>query len=357
MPTLASLGWSPFFETAFAPLRDLGFIPARVAVEHRRAFLLYTEAGEVAGEVPGKLFHEADSAADLPKVGDWVAVSLLPGEPKAIIRRVLPRHTKFSRKAAGEQDVEQVIAANIDRLFIVQGLDHDFNLRRLERYLVMAWEGGADPVIVLNKSDLHGNTAEYMAAVEEIAPGVQVLALSALTGAGLEELGRMPLEGETVAFIGSSGAGKSTLINRLLGEEHFKTAEVRADDSRGRHTTTHRELIFLPGGGLVIDTPGLRELQLWYTEEGLGETFPDIEKLAENCHFTDCTHSHETRCAVLEALRDGAFSRERYESYQKLQKEISSLEARKDRRAQREKQKKISLASREFFRLADKRKG
>ena len=263
MPTLISLGWSPFFETSFAPLRELGCIPARVAVEHRRAFVLYTEEGELAGEATGRLFHAASSAAELPKVGDWAAVSLLVGEPKAVIRRVLPRRTKFSRKAAGDKDVEQVIAANIDRLFIVQGLDHDFNLRRLERYLVMAWESGAEPVILLNKADLRGDADDFALAAAEIAPGVTVIPLSARTGEGLEQMGRLTPEGETVAFIGSSGAGKSTLINLLLGADRLKTAEVRAADSRGRHTTTRRELIFLPGGGLVIDTPGLRELQLW----------------------------------------------------------------------------------------------
>ena len=356
-PTLSSLGWSSFFESTFAPLRELGYLPARIAVEHRRAYILYTEAGELAGEAAGKLYHGADSAADLPKVGDWVAVSPLVGEPKAIIRQVLPRRTKFSRKAAGMQDTEQIIASNIDRLFIMQGLDHDFNLRRLERYLVMAWESGADPVILLNKADLHDTVDEFIVAVEEIAPSVPVLTLSAHTGAGMEELGRMLKEGETVAFIGSSGVGKSTLINRLLGEERLKTAEVRTDDSRGRHTTTHRELFILPGGGLVIDTPGLRELQLWYSEDGLGETFSDIEKLAERCHFTDCTHSHETRCAVLEALQNGDLSPERYASFQKLQKEIYALEARKDRRAQREKERKISLAIKDFYRITGKKKG
>jgi ribosome biogenesis GTPase len=356
MPTLSSLGWSPFFEATFAPLRELRLIPARVAVEHRRAYVLYTEAGELAGEAAGKLYHGAGSAADLPKVGDWVAVSPLVGEPKAIIRQVLPRRTKFSRKAAGEHDTEQVIAANIDRLFIVQGLDHDFNLRRLERYLVMAWESGAEPVILLNKADLCGNVEEYTGAVAEIAPGVPVIAISAREGLGIEELGRLLREGETVAFIGSSGVGKSTLINRLLGADHLKTAEVRAADSRGRHTTTHRELFLLPGGGLVIDTPGLRELQLWYSEQGLDETFADIEELARNCHFADCTHSHESKCAVLEALRSGSLSQARYASYQKLLKEMSALEARTDRRAKRKKQKKIKLAQKEFYRIAGKKK-
>ncbi len=356
MPTLVSLGWSPFFETAFAPLRELGMIPARVAVEHRRAFILYTEEGELAGEAAGKLYHGAESAADLPKVGDWVAASRLIGEPKAIIRAVLPRRTKFSRKAPGEQDVEQVIAANIDRLFIVQGLDHDFNLRRLERYLVMAWEGEAEPVILLNKADLCENIEEYVSAVEQIAPGVKTLPLSARTGAGLESMRDMLREGETVAFIGSSGVGKSTLTNRLLGEDVLKTAEVRTADSRGRHTTTRRELFILPGGALVIDTPGLRELQLWYSGEGLSETFADIEKLARNCHFADCTHFHETRCAVLDALRNGTISQSRYESYQKLQKEIAALEARKDRRAQREKEKKLSLTLKEYYRITGKKR-
>lgn len=357
MPTLESLGWSPFFEEAFAPLREFGFTPARVVVEHRRAFLLQSETGEVAGEASGKLYHTACSAAELPKVGDWVAVTLLEREPKAIIHHVLPRKTKFSRKAAGEREVEQVIAANIDLLFIIQGLDNNFNLRRLERYLVMAWESRATPVIILNKADICPRTEEHLAAASKIAPGVAAYAVSAHTGAGMDEIARLPKEGETVAFIGSSGVGKSTIINRLLGSEVLRTAQVREDDSRGRHTTTHRELFILPGSGLVIDTPGMRELQLWYAEEGLEETFADIEELARRCRFADCTHSHEVRCAVLEALDRGEITSERYASYQKLQKETAYMESRRDSRTQREKKKKISLAVKEFYRITGKKRG
>ena len=325
MISLEALGWTSFFEQNFAGMWEMGFEPGRVAVERKNSYLIYTGAGEYAAEVSGKLLFSADSPADLPKVGDWVAAAVFESEGKAIIHQVLPRKSSFSRKVAGNRTYEQIIATNIDTLFVMQGLDNDYNPRRLERYLVMAYESGANPVIVLNKSDLCDNAAEKAAEVETVAAGVPVLALSAKTSQGLAPLLDFIKPGWTVAFIGSSGVGKSTLINTLLGSEVQKTGEVRLDDARGRHTTTQRELILMPQGGLLIDTPGMREMQLWSAGDGLADTFADIDRLAAGCHFRDCTHTREVKCAVLAALDSGELDARRYQSYLKLQKELAYL--------------------------------
>jgi len=265
---------------------------------------------------------------------------LLPQEHRATIQAILPRRTRFSRKVAGGNTQEQVVAANIDTVFLAQGLDGDFNLRRLERYLLLAWDSGARPVIILNKADLCEDVEARVREVEGVAAGTPVHVMSAKLGEGLDEVQPYLAPGETVALLGSSGVGKSTLINRLLGVERLRTAEVRASDSRGRHTTTWRELILLPNGALVIDTPGLRELQLWDGGASARSVFPDIEALAADCHFRDCEHEQEPRCAVRLAAQEGHLAPERLESYRKLRREANYLASRQDQAAQLETKRK-----------------
>lgn len=337
--SLTELGWNEHFEQ-HRP--DDGLVPGRVAVEHRGAYAVYTDEGEAWSEVSGKLRYDADGRGELPAVGDWVALQLRP-EGKATIRAVLPRRTKISRKVNLSETEEQVLAANIDTIFLVSSLNRDLNMRRLERYLATAWESGAEPAIVLNKADLCpvDERAELVAEVEAVAFGVPVHTVSAVTGEGLDELRPYLVPGRTVVLLGSSGVGKSTLINRVLGIEQLETQEIREGDDRGRHTTTHRELIAVPGGGLVIDTPGLRELQLWgESSGGLGEAFQDVTDLAATCRFADCAHETEPGCAVRAAIDSGTLPPDRLESYRKLQRELARLERRRDSRAQSLERKK-----------------
>ncbi len=332
---LTELGWAPRFAQHFGPFREQGLAPGRVAREERQRYLVCGEQGELTAEVAGRLRHEAASRAELPAVGDWVAVAARPAEGKATIHAVLPRKSAFLRKVAGSHTEEQVVAANVDVVFLVSGLDGDFSPRRIERYLALAWESGAQPVIVLNKADVCADVEARVAETESVAVGVPIHALSATEGRGLEALEAYLGPGGTGAFLGSSGVGKSTLINALLGEEALATAPVREDDSRGRHTTTHRELIVLPGRGLVIDTPGMRELQLWGDQDTLSQAFEDVEALAAACRFRDCAHQGEPGCAVQAALADGTLDSARWQSYLRLQRELRHLERRRDERARR----------------------
>jgi ribosome biogenesis GTPase len=324
---LRALGWDESRQSESAAAGP-ELVPARVAVEHREMYLVLTAGGERTAEVSGRFLFEAASPADFPKVGDWVAAADFPEEAKAIIHAVLPRRTCLSRRAAGRRTEEQVLAANIDTIFLVQGLDLDFNVRRLERQMVTARASGAEPVVVLNKADLVPNPEVFLEQVRQALPGVEALAASALAGDGLEGLRDRLRPGRTHVLLGSSGVGKSTLINRLLGREALATAPVREDDSHGRHTTTRRELIALEGGALLIDTPGVREFQLWESDEGMDEVFADIAALAEGCRFGDCTHTREAGCAVLAALEAGTLSDGRYQSWLKLRKELAYLERR-----------------------------
>jgi ribosome biogenesis GTPase / thiamine phosphate phosphatase len=339
MSVLAEYGFSDFFAQAFAVHAEAGLVPGRILREHRGFYRVQTEAGEAVAEMTGRLRHEAVHRVHRPAVGDFVALRALHAG-RAIVEAVLPRRSSFRRRAAGLETDEQILAANVDTLFLVSGLDRDFNVRRIERYLVMAWDSGARPVVVLNKADLADDLEARQREVEAVAPGVPVHAVSGKAGAGLESLAPYLQPAQTVAFLGSSGVGKSTLINRLLGEEVMATRAVREDDQRGRHTTTHRQILRLPGGALVVDTPGLRELQLWDPGEGVAATFGDVRELAAGCRFRDCTHQGEPGCAVERAVAEGRLAADRLGSYHKLQRELKHLQVQQDVRAQLEQKRR-----------------
>jgi len=336
---LTAFGWDDALAEEFEPHRRAGLIPGRVSIQHRGAYDVLTAEGELRCDVAGRLYDEAASPADLPAVGDWVAVAARPEEAAGTVQAVLARRTKFSRKTAWQASEEQVLAANVDVALIVTSLNEDMNLRRLERYLTLAWESGATPVLVLTKADLADDVPAVVAEVESVAFGAAVHAISSVTGEGLDELRAHLRPGVTAALLGSSGVGKSTLVNTLVGEELLETREIR-EDGKGRHTTTRRELIQLPGGELVIDTPGMREVQLWIADDGLEEAFSDVTELFEHCRFSDCAHESEPGCAVKEAIANGTLAPERWESYLKLQRELAHLDRRLDKRAQAEERKR-----------------
>jgi ribosome biogenesis GTPase len=346
---LNDLGWDDGWSQAFAPYAGDGLVPGRVAIEFNYIYRVFAEAGELQTQHAGKLRHEADS---LSAVGDWVAIRPTPGEAAGTIEAILPRRSKFSRKVAGELTEEQIVAANIDTVFIIMGLDGDYNPRRLERYLLLAYESGARPVVILNKADVADHLSEDLDEIQALAVGIPVHAISAKQGTGIEAIHTYLGSGKTGALLGSSGAGKSTLVNALLGEERFKTKDVRAHDSRGRHTTRHRNLILLPERrGLLVDTPGMRELQLWSQGDGARETFDDVMELAQGCHFTDCQHRDEPRCAVKQAVEDGTLAADRLEGYLKLQGELANFEERKNVRAQINAKRKFKTASQSMKKL------
>ncbi|CAH0117839.1 MULTISPECIES: ribosome small subunit-dependent GTPase A [unclassified Paenibacillus] len=327
---LNDLGWNTAFADAFAPYSEQGYSAGRVALEHKHLYTVYTEQGELLAEVSGKFRYNAYERGDYPAVGDWVALDARPAEGKGTIHAVLPRMSKFSRKTAGQTTDEQIVAANIDTVFLVNALNHDFNVRRIERYLILAWESGANPVIILSKSDLCDDLYMRKEQVEAIAFGVPIHAVSSTADIGFDELARYLQPGKTVALLGSSGAGKSSMVNRLIGREIQKVSEIRTGDDRGRHTTTHRELFPLQSGGIVVDTPGMREIQLWDAEEGLSDSFRDIEELAAQCHFNDCRHEREPLCAVRAALEAGQLDARRYANFNKMKAELAYLARKED---------------------------
>lgn len=329
---LEQYGWNDRFAAAFAEQAAPNRIPARVFLEHTHIYRVVTADGEVLARVSGRLRHHAGSRADFPAVGDWVVLEPV-AHSDARIHAVLPRVSRFSRRAAGDVTEEQVVAANIDTIFLVGGLDRDFNPRRLERYLVVGWESGATPVIVLNKADLVDDPRPFVDEVQAIAPGVDVHAVSTRAPESLDVLRPYLGFGRTAALLGSSGVGKSSIVNRLVGYDLLRTQDVRVTDSRGRHTSTSRQMVVLEAGGILIDTPGMRELQLWETGETSLEAFADIHELAASCRFRDCRHLHEPGCAVRAALTSGELAQARYDSFQKLASEREHQERQLDVRS------------------------
>lgn len=351
MSELEPWGWDEYFEAALGEV-DLADdeIPARVISEHRGGVRLITEMGEAYGMTPGRMRHRAKGRRDLPAVGDWVIVRAEPTGPAAI-RAILPRKTQFVRRLAGTEDREQVVAANIDLVFVMSSLNQELNPRRLERYLVAAWDSGAVPVVLLSKVDLVGDPTPAVAAVRELAAGAEVIAFSAVDGEGLDEIRGLLRPAETVALLGSSGVGKSTLVNRLAGEDLLATREIRGKDDRGRHTTTQRRIFRLPDGALLLDTPGMREVGLIDSEIGLDEAFDDVDELAVGCRFRDCMHETEPGCAVLAAVESGQLPEERLEAYRKLQRDGSYEQRRTDpaaARAEKARWKRIHKAMRKM---------
>jgi ribosome biogenesis GTPase len=336
---LTSLGWDSGRAEEFAEL-EAGeeLVPARVSMETKLNYLVWTADAELPAKVTGRLLHDTKrDPLRRPKVGDWVGVTFADGGEKVQIRQMLPRRTQLTRKVVGRRNEGQVVAANIDTVFVMQGLDDNFNLRRLERCLVMVHEGGAEPVVLLNKADLHEDAAGVAREAAVAAGDSPVVCVSAVTGAGISGLKRWLRPGRTVAFIGSSGVGKSTLLNRLHGEELQETGEVRERDSKGRHTTVRRELFFLGDQGLVIDTPGMREFHLWFAADGLDAAFADIEAFARTCRFGDCSHSSEPDCAVLAAVAEGRLAEERHRNFLRLQADLAKLDKNYERRMWRDK--------------------
>lgn len=335
MYELPALGFGPFFEQQLQSSGGEPGVPARVAAEHRGAYEVWCAAGAGRAQLAGRLRREREEGG-LPGVGDWVVLDGAPGPDRtALIERVLERRTVFTRGAAGREARAQVVAANVDLVFVVCGLDADFNVRRIERYLARVWASGAQPAIILNKADVGEDLPGRVAEVARHAPGVPVHVISALRAEGLEALRASIGAGVTVALVGSSGAGKSTLVNALLAEERMRTGEVRPRDGRGCHVTTHRQLVRLPGGGLLLDTPGMRELQL-LDEAGLEAVFADVAALAGHCRFRDCSHASEPGCAVKAAVEAGTLEAERFEHYRKLEREAQANELRHDEHRRRQ---------------------
>jgi ribosome biogenesis GTPase / thiamine phosphate phosphatase len=351
VPALDSLGWSPAWAELFAVHAPPGSLPGRVAVEHRGLYEVLSEDGEVSAPVSGRLRHEARGRADFPAVGDWVALRRDAGDSLAVIHAVLPRVNKFARAQPGREHDEQIIAANLDTLFLVTSLNRDLNARRLERYLAGASAPSLEPVIVLTKLDLCDRPDELIEPIRRLLWPVPVLAVSGRTGEGLDGLEPFLRAGRTVAMVGMSGVGKSTLVNRLLGAELLATNDVRAWDDRGRHTTTRRELFRLPQGGLLIDNPGMRELRLWDDTADADAPFADIADLAARCRFGDCQHDTEPGCAVRQALADGTLTAERLASYQKLQREAEYLASREDPRIERERKARVKAIFKAHYKV------
>lgn len=320
---LEQYGWNEFFQQQRIKINNEVYIPGRVTADFGQLLQVITETGELQVK---RLTHKSDEQV---AVGDWVLLEPVGNSGDYLIRKVLERKTKFSRAAAGTEVKEQIVASNVDYVFIVQSLNKDFNMRRLERYLIATWESGAEPVVVLTKADCCDHIEDKLEKVYQTALGVSVHAISAYTGQGLDALKQYFQTGISIALLGSSGVGKSTLINTLMGESVLKTQDIREDDSKGRHTTTHREIVLLNDGGVIIDTPGMRTLSLWEADTGIEQMFGDIEDIMEKCKFHDCKHQNEPGCAVRQALEEGTIDNNRLDSWKKLQKELQFIESKK----------------------------
>jgi len=336
---LQHIGFIDFFETHFSPFKEKNFKPARVIRQNKTNYLILSEDGELTAQLSGKMLHKDDKMLK-PVVGDWVVISTTDNDSLAIIHDVLPRQTIVERKTAGDKTEAQIIAVNIDKLILVVGLDDNFNIRRIERYLTMIYDSGAEPIILLNKTDLCDDVESRKAEVESIAFGVPVITISALNNFGLDELEEHLSHGKTIALIGSSGVGKSTIINHFMNYEKMKVKSVSDEKHQGRHTTTHRELIVLPNGAVMLDTPGMRELQLWGDEENVSKSFSDIESLSAMCKFVDCKHQSEPGCAIINAIESGELKQKRFDSYLKQLRELQHLARRQDQLGRHEMNKR-----------------
>jgi ribosome biogenesis GTPase len=351
MKDLKHYGWNDFFDNQFNMFNDNELCPARVAVEYKKNYLLYSSEGELDGELKRKYHHIAGDQSDLPKVGDWVLFKKSADNEKAVIHHILGRKSKLSRKVTGKRIEEHILATNMDYVLIVVGLDNDFNLRKLERLLVVVYESGADPIVVLNKSDLCINLEKKIEETSNVLIDVPLFVTSCVTDVGINELSSCFKQGMTYAFIGSSGTGKSTIINLLAGDEIQTTSEISGATGKGRHTTTQRELIILKNKSLIIDTPGLREIQLWSDFDSVVDAFIDIWEISGGCKFSDCTHTHEKNCAVKDAVANNQLSKERYENFVKMQKETVNFETRQTRSNYDERKIKMKKAQKQLNKI------
>ncbi|MEE8105997.1 MAG: ribosome small subunit-dependent GTPase A [Planctomycetota bacterium] len=330
MNELQNLGWNDTLACAFVELADVGFLPARVSAQEREGYKVICRRGEVPATLAGRFHHRIQHTEDIPAVGDWVAVTLHDGFAR--IHALLPRRTLLRRKLSNERIfAPQVVAANFDTVFITTSANRDFNVRRLERLLTLVWESGASPVVLITKIDLVDDASPFVEEAAAVAWGAEVHALSAHEGIGCDVLDGYRAPGKTLVMLGTSGVGKSTLTNLLLGEQRMYVQTVRADDDRGRHTTSSRNLLPLPGGGAIIDTPGLRAVALWASDDGVEAAFGDIQEIAAECRFNDCGHAGEPGCAVADAIANGHVDPERFAAYQKLQREVAFVRRKENR--------------------------